>query len=66
MSTDRVKDITVLVKTDRGLFECKLGEELKKWIYFEIEKKKMVLIDQDLTEVFTNLKINQHEKENRT
>jgi hypothetical protein len=47
MTTDRIKGITVLVQTDKGLFEAVISADKKKEIFKLMDRDKIVLVDDD-------------------
>lgn len=59
MTNQRINDIVVLVKTDRGLFECKLSDDAKFRIFKrEIDVRKITLVGEDLSFIFSKIKNN--------
>jgi len=47
---DKVKNILILIKTDRGIFECNLTELTKKEILKKLDEVGILLVGNDLSE----------------
>lgn len=52
-SQDKVQGLLVIIKTDKGLFEVSLSDDVKHRIWKIIDNQKILLVGNDLSELLT-------------
>ena len=50
--TEKVKNLFLLMKTNEGIYQVRLSEDVKKTIFKLVDKRKIVLEGNDLSKYF--------------